>query len=61
MLRNLKPETIEKIDRIVPRYPVKRSAALPLCHLVQEDQGYLSDAAIEWIAQRLELRTDQYC
>lgn len=52
---NLKPSTIEKIDKLVPRYPTKRSAALPLCHLVQEDQGYLSNQAMEWIAERLEL------
>ena len=44
---NLKAETLEKIDRLVPRYPTLRSAALPLCHLVQEDQGYLSKAAME--------------
>ena len=52
---NLKPETIEKIDQLVPRYPTMRSAALPLCHLVQEDQGCVSHEAIEWIAERLEL------
>lgn len=53
---NLKPDTIHKIDTLVPRYPTMRSAALPLCHLVQEDQGYLSHEAIEWIAARLELQ-----
>lgn len=53
---NLKPETIEKIDKLVPRYPTQRSAALPLCHLVQEDQGYLSNEAMEWIAARLDLQ-----
>ena len=53
---NLKPETIEKIDKLVPRYPERKSAALPLCHLVQEDQGYLSNEAIEWIANRLDLQ-----
>lgn len=53
---NLKPETLEKIDKLVPRYPTLRSAALPLCHLVQEDQGYLSNEAMEWIADRLELQ-----
>ena len=53
---NLKPETIEKIDKLVPRYPTMKSAALPLCHLVQEDHGYLSNEAIEWIAARLELQ-----
>jgi len=53
---NLKPETTEKIDKLVPRYPTMRSAALPLCHLVQEDQGYLSNEAMEWIADRLDLQ-----
>ncbi|MFT4901080.1 MAG: NADH-quinone oxidoreductase subunit E [Lentimonas sp.] len=53
---NLKPETIETIDKLVPRYPTLRSAALPLCHLLQEDQGYLSNEAMEWIADRLELQ-----
>ena len=53
---SLRPETIEKIDKLVPRYPTVRSAALPLCHLVQEDLGYLSNESIEWIAERLELQ-----
>ena len=53
---DLKSHTIEKIDKLVPRYPTIRSAALPLCHLIQEDQGYLSEQAIEWIANRLDLQ-----
>jgi NADH-quinone oxidoreductase subunit E len=53
---NLKPATLQHIDEVITHYPVKRSAALPLLHLVQEDQGYLSDEAIEWIATRLELQ-----
>jgi NADH-quinone oxidoreductase subunit E len=53
---NLKPETLRRIDEVIPHYPVKRSAALPLLHLVQEDQGYISPAAVEWIAQKLELQ-----
>ena len=52
----LKPETLRAIDEVVTHYPVKRSAALPLLHLVQADQGYISAAAIEWIAGRLELQ-----
>lgn len=55
MAMNLQPETLEKIDQLIPLYPKKRSAALPLCHLVQEDQGYLTREAVEWIAERLEL------
>lgn len=53
---NLKPETLRRIDEVIPHYPVKRSAALPLLHLVQEDAGYISNEAIEWIAQKLELQ-----
>lgn len=52
---NLKPDTRQKIDEVITHYPVKRSAALPLLHLVQEDQGCISPAAVEWIAEKLEL------
>ena len=52
---NLKPETLQRIDEVIPRYPQRRSAALPLLHLVQEDAGWISPAAIEWIAAKLEL------
>ncbi len=51
----LKPETLSRIAEVIPHYPVKRSAVLPLLHLVQEDQGYLSQEALEWIATELEL------
>jgi NADH-quinone oxidoreductase subunit E len=53
---NLKPETLRRIDEVIPHYPVKRSAVLPLLHLVQEDVGYISPEATEWIAQKLELQ-----
>ena len=52
---NLSPATLQKIDEVITHYPVSRSAALPLLHLVQEEQGYISDAALEWIAARLGL------
>ena len=53
---NLKPETLSRIEDVIPHYPVKRSATLPLLHLIQEDQGYISKEAIEWIASKLELQ-----
>ncbi|MDF3058921.1 MAG: dehydrogenase [Rariglobus sp.] len=52
---NLKPETFQRIDEVITHYPVKRSATLPLLHLIQEDAGYISDEAIAWIARKLEL------
>ena len=56
MAFTLKPETLARIDEVITHYPVKRSASLPLLHLVQEEQGYISDEAIEWIAGKLELQ-----
>jgi NADH-quinone oxidoreductase subunit E len=53
---NLKPETLQRIDEVITHYPVKRSAAMPLLHLVQEDQGFVSPEAIEWIARKLGLQ-----
>ena len=56
MALNLKPETFARIDEVITHYPTKRSAVLPLLHLIQEDAGYISDEAQEWIAQKLELQ-----
>ncbi len=53
---NLKPATFARIDEVITHYPVKRSATLPLLHLIQEDVGYISDEAIEWVAAKLELQ-----
>jgi NADH-quinone oxidoreductase subunit E len=53
---NLSQETLRRIDEVIPHYSQKRSAALPLLHLVQEDQGYISNEAVEWIADKLGLK-----
>jgi NADH-quinone oxidoreductase subunit E len=52
---NLKADTLRRIDDVITHYPVKRSAALPLLHLIQEDVGYIAPEAVEWIARKLEL------
>ena len=49
----LKPETLAKADEIVAKYPERRSATLPLLHLAQEELGFVSDAAMKWIAAKL--------
>ena len=53
---NLKSDTLQRIDEVIAHYPVKRSALLPLLHLIQEDTGWISTDAIEWIAAKLELQ-----
>jgi len=46
-----------EIDELISHYPVnKRSASLMLLHATQEEFGYISKEAIEWIAKKLELQ-----
>ena len=40
---------------IIGRYPHSRSALMPLLHLVQADEGYLSDDGIAYCADKLGL------
>jgi NADH-quinone oxidoreductase subunit E len=45
-----------RIDEVIVQYPVsKRSATLPLLHLIQEQFGCIEEAAIEWVARKLDL------
>ena len=40
---------------VIARYPQKRSALLPLLHLVQSDEGYVSPDGIAFCAEVLDL------
>ena len=42
-LLKLSAETLAKIDEVVPKYPQKRSAALMVIHLVQDELGAVDD------------------
>ncbi len=43
-------------DERISHYPAsKRSATLPLLHIVQQKFGHIPSAAIEWVAQKLGL------
>jgi NADH-quinone oxidoreductase subunit E len=48
-------ELREKAHELVDRYPVSRSALLPLLHLVQSQDGHLSDDGIAECAELLGL------
>ena len=49
------PATAERFDKLVTIYPVPRSALVPMLLYAQDDLGYVSDAAVTEIAQRLNL------
>ncbi len=54
---NLPPALEAKIDEAITHYPVsRRSATLPLLHLIQEHFGLISDEAVTWIAAKLEIQ-----
>src|SRR2546421_6318665 len=44
-----------RAGEIIARYPRSRSALLPLLHLVQAEEGYVSDNGIGYCAERLGL------
>lgn len=49
----------DEIEQILSRYPVKRSALLPLLYLAQRDQGYITEPAMKEIARLLSLTPPQ--
>lgn len=46
-----------KFDQVIARYPVKRSAIVPLLMFGQDEIGYVSDELVEEIARRVEVAT----
>jgi NADH-quinone oxidoreductase subunit E len=51
----LSDETRQRAAEVVARYPKPRSALLPLLHLVQSEQGYVTPEGIEMCAELLSL------
>ena len=49
--------TRQRTKEIIARYPQSRSALLPLLHLVQSVEGYVSQDGIRFCAEALELST----
>jgi NADH-quinone oxidoreductase E subunit len=45
----------QTLATIVARYPTRRAALLPVLYLAQEEFGYLSEQAMAYVAQRLDL------
>ena len=48
-------KTLKKFQETVSRYPKKEAAMLPVLYLAQEEFGYLSPEAIDYIAKVMEL------
>ncbi|MGB8481583.1 MAG: NAD(P)H-dependent oxidoreductase subunit E [Acidobacteriaceae bacterium] len=49
------PELAARFDKLVTLYPQRRSALIPMLLYAQDEIGYVSDAAIAEIGQRLDI------
>jgi NADH-quinone oxidoreductase E subunit len=49
-MSHLNPEIRSRAEKLVALYPEKRSALIPLCHLAQEQDGWLTEEAMVEIA-----------
>jgi len=47
------PQLAKRFDALAAKYPVKRSALVPMLLYAQDEVGYLSDAVISEIAARI--------
>src|SRR4029077_2991370 len=55
----LSPQLAARFETLQNRYPVKRSALIPMMMYAQDEYGGVSDEMIAEIARRLDLRTVQ--
>jgi NADH-quinone oxidoreductase subunit E len=51
----LTPDRERELEEILKRYPTKMAATLPLLHLCQAQEGYVSADAIQYVAHRLDV------
>ena len=51
----LTPERESALQELLTRYPTKMAVTLPLLHLCQEQNGWVSQDVIQFVAQRLDL------
>ena len=49
------PELAARFDKLATIYPLKRSALVPMMLYAQDEVGYVSDAVVAEIAERLDL------
>ncbi len=52
-------KNLEKANEIIAQYPKKKSAILPLAHLAQDQDGWLSPEAMREIAKLVEVTAAQ--
>jgi NADH-quinone oxidoreductase subunit E len=59
MAFTLTPDREEAANKLLTRYPVPRAACIPLLHLCQAQEGFISPEVIDFVAARLSMSTAQ--
>ena len=54
-MARLNAQNVDLAREIIARYPRTRSALIPLLHVAQEQDGWVTDDAMEHIAELLDL------
>lgn len=49
------PEAVKRFEKIIEKYEIKDSALLPTLYLAQDEFGFLSDEALNYVASLLSL------
>ena len=49
------PALSDRFDKLIAKYPVKRSALIPMLLYAQDEVGYVSDEVVAELAKRLDL------
>jgi NADH-quinone oxidoreductase subunit E len=49
----LSAERLEEFQRLVARYPTKQSMLMPALWLIQDQYGYISAPAVDWLVEQL--------
>jgi NADH-quinone oxidoreductase E subunit len=45
----------KRADEIIPLYPQRRSAIMPLLYIAQDELGYITQQGVEWVARKLAM------
>ena len=53
------PENLERINKEILKYPVKKSAVMSALYLAQEQNGYISNDVMQEIASLLDMTTEE--
>ncbi len=51
----LSPDREKHVEEILSRYPNRQAACIPVLHVCQEQNGWISDEIVEWVGTRLGL------